>query len=113
MRFYTRNSNSCNPLKFCLPRGLREMATMPIPARQPPQDQGDAATTGTGSAENGARSVAIAVQAVLATNRVDVNDSVASLACRHHFLHGSYSSDGNKGGISMGRTVLGQGSKGR
>ncbi len=85
MRFYTRNSNSPNPLKFCLPRGLREMAMTSVPARQPPQDQADAAAAGTDSAENGARSVAIAVQAVLATNQADANDLVASLARRHQF----------------------------
>jgi hypothetical protein len=46
-----------------------------VPARQPPQDQGDAATTGTDSTENGARSVAIAVQAFLAANQANADDA--------------------------------------
>jgi hypothetical protein len=47
-----------------------------VPARQPPQNQGDAAGACTDSAESGARSGAIAVQAVLAANQVDANDAM-------------------------------------
>jgi hypothetical protein len=46
-----------------------------IPARQPPQNQGDAAGARTDSAENGARSGAITVQAVLAADQVDDDDA--------------------------------------
>jgi hypothetical protein len=46
-----------------------------LPARQPPQDQGGAAT-GTDTTENGARSSAIAVQDVIAANRADADDAV-------------------------------------
>ncbi len=52
---------------------------MSIPARQPPQNQGDAANVGTDSAENGAKSGAIAVQAVLAANRADTDDAAQDI----------------------------------
>jgi hypothetical protein len=48
---------------------------MSVPARQPPQNQGDAAGACTYSAESGAGSGSIAVQAVLATNKADANDA--------------------------------------
>ncbi len=48
---------------------------MSLQARQPPKDQGDAAATGTDSTENGARSDAIAVQAVLVANQADTDDA--------------------------------------
>jgi hypothetical protein len=54
-----------------------------VPAWQPPQNQDDAAATGTDSAENGARSGAIAVQAVLAANRADSNDAMQYISMPH------------------------------
>ncbi len=47
----------------------------PIPARQLPQNQGDAAGARTDSPESGARSSSIAVQAILAINQDDANDA--------------------------------------
>jgi hypothetical protein len=49
------------------------MAIASVPARQPTQNQGDAASACTDSAENGARSGAIAVQAVLAAIQANAN----------------------------------------
>ncbi len=46
-----------------------------VPARQPPQNQDDAAGAHTDSAESEAGSGSIAVQAVLATNWADANDA--------------------------------------
>jgi hypothetical protein len=46
-----------------------------LPARQPPQNQVDAAGAHTDSAENGARSGAIAVPAVLAANLANADDA--------------------------------------
>ncbi len=46
-----------------------------VPVRQPPQNQGDAASARTDSAESGARSGSIAVQAVLTANQADTNDA--------------------------------------
>jgi hypothetical protein len=51
-----------------------------VPARQPPQNQDEAAATGTDSAENGARSGAIAVQAVLVANRADADDAAQDIS---------------------------------
>jgi hypothetical protein len=48
---------------------------MSVPARQPPQDHGDAGAAGIDTTENGARSGAIAVQAVIAANRADADDA--------------------------------------
>jgi hypothetical protein len=56
------------------------MAIAFVPARQPVQSQGDAAAAGTDSAENGARSGAIAVQAVLVANQADANDAVRDIS---------------------------------
>jgi hypothetical protein len=46
-----------------------------VPARQPPQDQGDAAAAGTDTTEDGARSGVIVIQAVIAANQANANDA--------------------------------------
>jgi hypothetical protein len=50
------------------------------PARQPPQNQGDESGACTDSAENGARSGAIAVQAVVAAIQADANDAALNIS---------------------------------
>ncbi len=69
-----------------------------VPARQHPQNQGDAADAYTDSAENGARSGAIAVQAVLAAaaNQANANDAAQDISAP----------PAESGGGNDGRTVV-------
>jgi hypothetical protein len=56
------------------------MSMTSIPARQPAQNQGDAASAHTDSAECRARSGAIAVPAVLAANQANANDAAQDIS---------------------------------
>ena len=50
-----------------------------VPARQPPQNQGDAAGACTDSIESGAGSGSIAVQAALAADQANADDAAQDI----------------------------------
>jgi hypothetical protein len=53
---------------------------MSVPARQPPQNQCDAAAAGSDSAKSGAGNGAIAVQVILAINRANADDAAHDIS---------------------------------